>query len=240
MATKQKAKDKLKGSKRFQKAVKAVDSEKSYDLKEAVVSLRVGATAKFDESIEVVLNLGIDPRHSDQIVRGVVSMPNGVGKEVKVAVFARDDKAEEAKKAGADIVGAEDMVEEISKGNINFDRCIATPDMMAVLSKVAKILGPKGLMPNPKLGTVTKDIAGAVKNAKSGQVEFRAEKNGIIQAGIGKVSFKDNEIIENIKSFVDAIKQAKPEGSKGIYMESMTISSTMGPAIKVDLSTVAA
>jgi len=228
------------GGKRIRNIREKVDAEKVYTLQEAITLVKEVSTLKFDETIELALRLGIDPRHSDQNVRGVVSMPHGVGKTAKVAVFARDDKAEEAKKAGADIVGAEDLVEEILKGNINFDKAIATPDMMAVVSKAAKTLGPKGLMPNPKLGTVTKDIADAVKNAKSGQVEFRAEKNGIIHAGLGKVSFGDKELIENINAFVTAIEKAKPGSLKGTYMTKAAISSTMGPGVTVDVSTLTA
>jgi len=228
------------GGKRIRNIREKVDAEKVYTLQEAISLVKEVSTLKFDETIELALRLGIDPRHSDQNVRGVVSMPHGVGKTAKVAVFARDDKAEEAKKAGADIVGAEDLVEEILQGNINFDKAIATPDMMSVVSKAAKTLGPKGLMPNPKLGTVTKDIAEAVKNAKSGQVEFRAEKNGIIHAGLGKVSFGDKELIENINAFVGAIEKAKPSSLKGIYMTKASVSSTMGPGVTVDVSTLTA
>ena len=231
---------KLQGSKRLRAAEGAIEKQNLYKLEEAVQLVKKSATAKFDESVEVALNLGVDVRQSDQLVRGVVAMPNGVGKTIRIAVFARDDKAEEAKKAGSDIVGSDDLVEAIQKGEINFDRCIATPDMMALVGKVAKILGPKGLMPNPKLGTVTADIADAVKAAKSGQVEFRTDKTGIIHAGLGKASFDDKKLIENINAFIDAVEKAKPSGVKGTYLKRMALSSTMGPGVKVDIASMKA
>jgi large subunit ribosomal protein L1 len=228
------------GGKRQLKLVNLVDRERHYGLEDAVKLLKQTASAKFDETVEVCLNLGVDPRKSDQMVRGVVSMPNGTGKTVRVAVFARADKAKEAEAAGADLVGAEELVDEILKGTINFDRCIATPDMMAVVGRVAKVLGPRGLMPNPKLGTVTPNVKDAVQAAKSGQVEFRAEKAGIVHAGVGKASFDEKAILENIRALVDAVNKAKPAGVKGSYMKKMGLSLTMGPGIKVDLSSLAA
>ena len=242
MATAKKTEKIIKGngSKRLRSAANGIDREKLYPLGEAIKLLKERATAKFDESVEVALNLGVDMRQSDQAVRGVVAMPNGIGKTVRVAVFAQEGKADEAKKAGADVVGADDLVDAILKGEINFERCIATPDMMATVGKVAKVLGPKGLMPNPKLGTVTQDVAAAVKSAKSGQVEFRAEKAGIVHAGLGKASFTEKQLEENIQTFVKAVKDAKPSSVKGIYLKRMAISSTMGPGITVDLSTVEA
>ncbi len=190
---------------------------------------------KFDETIEVSMNLGIDPRHADQMVRGVVSLPHGNGKEMKVAVFAKDQKAEEAKNAGADVVGAEELAEEMQKGNLNYDRIIATPDMMGVVGRIGKILGPKGLMPNPKLGTVTADVKLAVEAAKSGQVQYRAEKNGLVQAGVGKVSFGSEKITENINSFIDAVQKARPSGAKGTFIKKISISSTMGAGININM-----
>ncbi|MCB1529608.1 MAG: 50S ribosomal protein L1 [Rhodospirillales bacterium] len=214
-----------------------VDRNKFYSLAEALKIIKDCAKVrKFDETVEISLNLGVDPKHADQQVRGMVSLPNGTGASVRVAVFARDAKAEEARKAGADIVGAEDLVDEIKAGKTDFDRCIATPDMMVMVGQVAKVLGPKGLMPNPKLGTVTPDIEKAVKDAKGGAIEFRAEKAGIVQAGVGKVSFDDKKLAENIVAFVDAINKAKPTGAKGTFMNKATLSSTMGPGIKLDLS----
>lgn len=224
--------------KRLFKAKSQVDRNQFYALSEAVKLLKGTASAKFDETVEVCVNLGIDARKTDQLVRGTVAMPNGVGKEVRVAVFARDAKADEAKKAGADLVGAEDLAEKIKKGEMDFDRCIATPDMMAVVGQLGKVLGPRGLMPNPKLGTVTPDVAGAVKAAKSGQVEFRTEKAGIIHAGIGKASFTEKAIQENILALVGALNKAKPSGSKGTYIKKCAMSLTMGPGIKVDVSTL--
>ncbi len=215
-----------------------VDRKKLYELDEAVKMIKARATAKFDETVEVALNLGVDPRHADQMVRGVVNLPNGTGKTVRVAVFAKDAKAEEAKKAGADIVGAEDLMEEILKGNINFDRCIATPDMMPLVGRLGKVLGPRNLMPNPKVGTVTPDVAGAVKAAKGGAVEFRVEKAGILHAGVGKASFSEQALLENIKAFTDAVSRAKPAGAKGTYIKRVAVSSTMGPGVHVDPATI--
>lgn len=221
------------------KAINAkVDRTKLYSVEEAVAALKEAAKArKFDETIEIALNLGIDPRHADQAVRGMVSLPHGTGAKLRVAVFAKDAKAEEALKAGADIVGAEDLAEKVQKGEINFDRCIATPDMMPLLGRLGKVLGPRGLMPNPKLGTVTMDVKGAVAIAKAGAIEFRAEKAGIIHAGVGKASFADKALVENIIAFIDAINKAKPSGVKGTYMKKAAVSSTMGPGLKLDLNT---
>ncbi len=218
-----------------------VDRMKTYDLKEAVALLKECAKdRKFDETIEIAMNLGADTKHADQQVRGMVSLPNGTGATVRVAVFAKDAKAEEAKKAGADIVGEMDLVEQIQKGNIDFDRCIATPDMMALVGRVAKVLGPKGMMPNPKLGTVTPNVEQAVKDAKGGSLEFRAEKAGIVHARVGKASFDEKALAENVIAFVEAIKKAKPAGSKGTFIERISLSSTMGPGLKVSLETIAA
>ena len=217
----------------------AVDREKLYGVDEALGIVKTNATAKFDETVEVALNLGVDPRHADQMVRGVVSLPKGTGKDVRVAVFAKGDKAEEAKKAGADVVGAEDLMETIQGGQIDFDRVIATPDMMGIVGRLGKVLGPKGLMPNPKLGTVTPNVADAVQAAKSGQVEFRVEKAGIVHAGIGKASFPEADLKANFDAFVDAIVKAKPTGAKGKYVKKLSVSSTMGPGIKIDLAEVA-
>lgn len=221
--------------KRLKKAGEAIDRNKQYDLAEAVKIVKGNATAKFDETIEIVIMLGVDPRHADQMVRGMVSLPNGTGKTVRVAVFARGDKAEDAKKAGADLVGAEDLAEAIQKGEMNFDRCIASPDMMAVVGRLGKVLGPRGLMPNPKLGTVTPDVAGAVKAAKAGQIEFRVEKAGIVHAGVGKASFSQEKIAENVAAFVDAINKAKPSGTKGTYLKKISLSSTMGPGVRISV-----
>jgi large subunit ribosomal protein L1 len=212
-----------------------VDPNAHYKVEEAIGLVKSLATAKFDETIEVALNLGVDPRHADQMVRGVVNLPNGTGKSVRVAVFAKGDKAEEAKKAGADVVGAEDLMESIQGGQIDFERVIATPDMMGLVGRLGKVLGPKGLMPNPKLGTVTMDVTKAVTDAKSGQVEFRVEKAGIIHAGIGKASFPEADLKENFTAFVDAIVKAKPSGAKGKFIKKLSVSSTMGPGVKVDL-----
>ena len=220
--------------KRYKKVVEGVNREKAYGLDEAVKLVKAGAKAKFDETVEISMNLGIDPRHADQMVRGVVSLPNGTGKSVRVAVFAKGAKAEEAKAAGADIVGAEDLAEKINGGTMDFERCIATPDMMGVVGRLGKVLGPRGLMPNPKLGSVTMDVAGAVKAAKAGQVEFRAEKAGIVHAGVGKASFTEAALLENVKAFVGAITRAKPTGAKGTFIQKVTISSTMGPGVKLD------
>ena len=225
-----------KQSKR-QQAAEAVDRNKNYGLEEAVTLVKANASAKFDETVEVAMNLGVDPKHADQMVRGVVNLPNGTGKTIRVAVFARDDKAEEAKSAGADIVGAEDLADAVQKGEMNFDRVIATPDMMAVVGRLGKVLGPRGLMPNPKLGTVTADVAQAIKDAKGGQVEFRVEKEGIIHAGVGKASFSEGALIENVRALTDAVIKAKPTGAKGTYVKNVAISSTMGPGVKVDVAT---
>jgi large subunit ribosomal protein L1 len=221
------------------KTLAALDAEKLYGVDEALKTIKELATAKFDETIEVALNLGVDPRHADQMVRGMVSLPAGTGKDMRVAVFARGDKAEAATKAGADKVGAEDLMEDMQAGNLNYDRVIATPDMMGIVGRLGKVLGPKGLMPNPKLGTVTMDVAEAVKAAKSGQVEFRVEKQGIIHSGIGKKSFSDADLRKNFDALVDAVIKAKPSGSKGKYVRKIAISSTMGPGLKVDVADVA-
>jgi large subunit ribosomal protein L1 len=223
-----------------QKAVAAnIDRERLYPVDEAIETLKANAKAKFDETIEVALNLGVDPRHADQMVRGVVTLPAGTGKDVRVAVFARGGKADEAREAGADIVGAEDLMETIQGGTIDFDRVIATPDMMGIVGRLGKVLGPKGLMPNPKLGTVTPNVTEAVKAAKGGQVEFRVEKAGIIHSGIGKASFKAADLRRNFDAFVDAIVRAKPAGAKGKYVKKVALSSTMGPGLKVDVAEVA-
>ncbi|MCI5050078.1 MAG: 50S ribosomal protein L1 [Rickettsiales bacterium] len=227
-------------SKRLKAATESIDSTKAYKLDEAVKLVKDNAKTKFDETVDVALNLGVDPRHSDQMVRGSVSMPNGLGKDVRVAVFARGEKADAAKAAGADIVGAEDLAELVQKGEMNFDRCIATPDMMAVVGRVGKILGPRGLMPNPKLGTVTPDVEKAIKEAKSGSIEFRVEKAGIIHAGVGKTSFAEDKIAENIKALIEAVNKAKPSGAKGAYIKKATISSTMGAGVRVDVNDLAA
>jgi len=221
-----------------QKAMAEIDREKFYGVNEAIGIVKGNATAKFDETVEVALNLGVDPRHSDQMVRGVVNLPKGSGKTVRVAVFAKGDKAEEAKKAGADVVGAEDLMETVQGGQIDFDRVIATPDMMGVVGRLGKVLGPKGLMPNPKLGTVTMDVAKAVTDAKGGQVEFRVEKAGIVQAGIGKASFTEEDLQANFRAFMDAIHKARPSGAKGKFIHKVSVSSTMGPGVKIDLEEV--
>ena len=225
--------------KRLTAARAGVEANKLYELTTAVALAKKNATAKFDETIEISLNLGIDPRHADQMVRGLVSLPNGTGKTLRVGVFARGAKAEEALAAGADVVGADDLAEKVQAGEIQFDRCIATPDRMGVVGKLGKILGPRGLMPNPKLGTVTMDVKGAITAAKSGQVEFRAEKAGIIHAGIGKASFEADKLVENAKALIDAVQKAKPTGAKGTYLQKVALSSTMGPGVRVDVSTVA-
>ena len=224
--------------KRYSKAVDGVDRDKLYSAAEAVKMVKERAVAKFDETIELAMNLGVDPRHADQMVRGVVALPAGTGRDVRVAVFARDAKAEEAKAAGADIVGAEELVNEVQGGKIDFDRCIATPDMMPLVGRLGKVLGPRGLMPNPKVGTVTPDVASAVRDAKGGAVQFRVEKAGIIHAGVGKVSFTQDALVENIRALVDAVQKAKPSGSKGQYMRRVALSSTMGPGVKVDLASI--
>ncbi len=225
-------------AKRIAKAREGIDPNKQYELAEAIKMLKDRATAKFDETIEVAMNLGVDPRHADQMVRGVVNLPNGTGRTVRVAVFARGDKADEAKAAGADIVGAEELVEIVQKGEINFDRCIATPDMMPLVGRLGKVLGPRGMMPNPKVGTVTADVAAAVKASKGGAVEFRVEKAGIVHAGVGKVSFDAKALEENVKAFADAVIKAKPTGAKGNYVKKVAITSTMGPGLKLDPATV--
>jgi len=225
-------------SKRVVAAAANIERTKLYSLDEAVKLVKEKATAKFDETIEVAMNLGVDPRHADQMVRGVCILPNGSGRTLRVGVFARGAKADEAKAAGADVIGAEDLVEIVQGGKIDFDRCIATPDMMPLVGRLGKVLGPRGMMPNPKVGTVTMDIAGAVAAAKGGSVEFRVEKAGIVHAGIGKASFSAEKLSENIKAFVDSVAKAKPAGSKGTYLERIAISSSMGPGVKVDLSSV--
>ena len=227
-------------SKRFKKAIEGVDADKSYSIEEAVKLIKSRATAKFDETIELSLNLGVDPKHADQMVRGVCSLPSGTGRSLRVAVFAKGAKAEEAKKAGADIVGAEELATEVAAGKIDFDRCIATPDMMGVVGRLGKVLGPRNLMPNPKVGTVTMDVTKAINDAKGGAVEFRVEKAGIVQAGVGKASFSEDAIVANVKAFVDAVAKAKPSGAKGNYMKKISLSSTMGPGVKITLSSVGA
>jgi large subunit ribosomal protein L1 len=229
-----------KTGKKLRKAYEGIDRDAFYKLDEAVKIIKSSAKAKFDETIEIALNLDLDTRHSDQQVRGVVSLPNGTGKPVRVAVFAKGEKAEAAKKAGADLVGAEDLAEKITAGEINFDRVVATPDMMGLVGRLGKVLGPRGLMPNPKLGTVTADVEKAVKEVKGGQVEFRTEKAGLVHAGIGKASFSEQQILENVRAFFDAIAKAKPQGAKGTYIKKVSLSSTMGPGLKLELSTLAA
>ena len=224
--------------KRLKKAREGVDREKLYPLVEAIKMVKERAKSKFDETVEIAINLGVDPRHADQMVRGVVTLPNGTGRTLRVGVFARGAKAEEAKAAGADVVGAEDLVEKVNGGTIDFDRCIATPDMMPLVGRLGKVLGPRGMMPNPKVGTVTMDITNAVKASKGGSVEFRVEKAGIIQAGVGKASFTEDKLVENIKAFADAVQKAKPPGAKGHYINRVAISSTMGPGVKVEPSTL--
>lgn len=226
------------GGKRNLAVGEGVDKAKAYGIDEAVKLIKSRAKAKFDETVEIAMNLGVDPKHADQMVRGVCNLPNGTGRTLKVAVFARGAKAEEAKAAGADIVGAEDLVEIVSKGTIDFDRCIATPDMMGLVGRLGKVLGPRGLMPNPRVGTVTMDVAGAIKGAKGGAVEFRVEKAGIVHAGVGKASFTEAALVENIKAFVDAVVKSKPAGSKGNYLKKISLSSTMGPGVKIDTASV--
>jgi large subunit ribosomal protein L1 len=225
-------------AKRIQKTREGLDRSKAYGLDEAVKLIKDRAVAKFDETIEVSMNLGVDPRHADQMVRGVCALPNGSGRTVRVGVFAKGPKAEEAKKAGADVVGAEDLFEIVNKGQIDFDRCIATPDMMGLVGRLGKVLGPRNMMPNPKVGTVTMDVTAAVKAAKGGAVEFRVEKAGIVQAGVGKASFSADKIAENIKAFVDAVNKAKPAGAKGTYVKKVSLSSSMGPGVKLDQATL--
>jgi large subunit ribosomal protein L1 len=215
-----------------------VNRDKAYALEEAVKMVKERAKAKFDETIEIAMNLGVDPKHADQMVRGMVNLPNGTGRTLRVGVFARGAKADEAKAAGADVVGAEDLVEKVNAGTIDFDRCIATPDLMPLVGRLGKVLGPRGLMPNPKVGTVTMDVTSAVKGAKGGSVEFRVESAGIVQAGVGKASFPAEKLVENIKAFADAVNKAKPTGAKGHYINRIAISSTMGPGVKVDLASV--
>jgi len=222
--------------KRMQAANGTVDKNKLYTLDEAVKLVKANATAKFDETVEIAINLGVDPRHADQMVRGVIELPNGTGRAQRVAVFARDEKADEAKAAGADIVGAEDLMEAVQGGTIDFDRCIATPDMMPLVGRLGKVLGPRNLMPNPKVGTVTADVAEAVRSAKGGAVEFRVEKEGILQAGVGKASFSEEQLAGNIRALVGAVQKARPSGAKGTFMKRLAVSSTMGPGVKLDVS----
>ena len=221
--------------KRTKKALEAFSGKSDVTIEEAVKLVKSNATAKFDETIEIAMNLGVDTRHADQMVRGVVGLPNGTGKSMRVAVFARDAKAQEAKDAGADIVGAEDLMETVQAGTIDFDRCIATPDMMPIVGRLGKVLGPRNLMPNPKVGTVTVDVTEAVKAAKGGEVQFRAEKGGVVHAGIGKASFDESQLVENVKAFIDAVAKAKPSGSKGSFMKGITLSSTMGPGVTLSV-----
>ncbi|WP_137044163.1 50S ribosomal protein L1 [Pseudolabrys sp. FHR47] len=226
--------------KRTEAIKKGIDPSKAYPIAEAIKLVKERAKAKFDETIEIAMNLGVDPKHADQMVRGVCNLPNGSGRTVRVGVFARGAKAEEAKAAGADVVGAEDLFEIVNGGKIDFDRCIATPDMMPLVGRLGKVLGPRGMMPNPKVGTVTMDVANAVKASKGGSVEFRVEKAGIVQAGVGKASFGEEQLVQNIIAFVDAVNKAKPAGAKGTYINRVSVSSTMGPGVKVDTSTLAA
>ncbi|HCV49125.1 MAG TPA: 50S ribosomal protein L1 [Rhodobiaceae bacterium] len=226
-------------AKRIKSAKEGIDPKKLYSLEEAVKLVKERATAKFDETIEVALNLGVDPRHADQMVRGVVELPNGSGRSVRVAVFAKDAKADEAKEAGADLVGAEDLMETVQGGTIDFDRCIATPDMMPLVGRLGKVLGPRNLMPNPKVGTVTTDIAEAVKAAKGGAVEFRVEKAGIVHAGVGKASFSEEQITGNVQAFLNAVQKARPTGAKGTFIKRIALSSSMGPGVKIDVAAAA-
>ena len=225
--------------KRIEKSREGIERTKLYPIAEAVKLVKARANAKFDETVEIAMNLGVDPRHADQMVRGVCNLPNGSGRTLKVAVFARGAKAEEAKAAGADIVGAEELVETVNSGKIEFDRCIATPDMMGLVGRLGKVLGPRGLMPNPRVGTVTMDVKSAVAASKGGSVEFRVEKAGIVHSAVGKASFSEDKLVENIKAFADAVQKAKPTGAKGNYIQRIAISSTMGPGVKVDLASVA-
>ncbi|MFS2319305.1 50S ribosomal protein L1 [Maricaulis sp. D1M11] len=229
-----------KQGKRFAAAIEAVDRNKAYTVDEAAALVKGNATAKFDETIELAINLGVDPRHADQMVRGVCNLPNGTGRSVRVAVFARGPKAEEATAAGADVVGAEDLMEQVQAGNINFDKVIATPDMMPIVGRLGKVLGPRGMMPNPKVGTVTMDVTKAVNDSKGGAVEFRVEKAGVVHAGVGKASFTAEAIAENVRALVGAIVKAKPSGAKGAYVKRIALSSTMGPGVKIDLAEAAA
>ena len=224
--------------KRLKKVREGIDRTKLYPIAEAIKMVKERAVSKFDETIEIAFNLGVDPRHADQMVRGVVSLPNGTGRTLRVGVFARGAKADEARAAGADVVGAEDLVEKVQGGTIDFDRCIATPDMMPLVGRLGKVLGPRGMMPNPKIGTVTMDVAGAVAGAKGGNVEFRVEKAGIVQAGVGKASFSEEKLVENIKALTDAVSKAKPAGAKGTYIQRVAVSSTMGPGVKVEPGTI--
>jgi len=227
-----------KEGKRIRAAREGIEAAKLYPIQDAVRLIKERAKAKFDETVEISMNLGVDPRHADQMVRGVCNLPNGSGRTVRVAVFARGAKADEARAAGADIVGAEDLFETVNGGTIEFDRCIATPDMMAIVGRLGKVLGPRGLMPNPRVGTVTMDVKGAIEAAKGGAVEFRVEKAGIVHAGIGKASFDEGKLVENIKAFADAVSRAKPTGAKGTYIQRIAVSSTMGPGVKVDPSSI--
>ena len=229
-----------RSGKRMGIALGSIDKAKEYEIAAGVKLVKDNAKAKFDETIEISMNLGVDPRHADQNVRGVIDLPNGTGKSIRVGVFAKGDKAEEAKNAGADVVGADELADEVQKGEINFDRCIATPDMMPVVGKLGKILGPRGMMPNPKLGSVTQDVAAAIKSAKGGQVEYRVEKAGIIHAGVGKASFSEEALLENVRTLVDAVNKARPSGVKGTYIKRISLSSTMGPGIVLDISSALA
>ncbi|MFD1195787.1 50S ribosomal protein L1 [Seohaeicola saemankumensis] len=229
-----------KFGKRTRAAREAMAGKEDLSVEEAVKLIKANATAKFDETVEIAMNLGVDPRHADQMVRGVVGLPNGTGKDVRVAVFARGAKADEATAAGADIVGAEDLMETILSGKIDFDRCIATPDMMPVVGRLGKVLGPRNLMPNPKVGTVTMDVATAVQAAKGGEVQFKVEKAGVVHAGVGKVSFDEAKLVENIRAFVGAVSRAKPAGAKGAYLRKVSVSSTMGPGVSIDLASASA
>ena len=224
--------------KRINKARDGIDRMKLYPIDDAVGLVKERASAKFDESVEIAMNLGVDPRHADQMVRGVVNLPNGTGRTLRVAVFARGDKADEATAAGADVVGAEELVTQVQGGDINFDRCIATPDMMPLVGRLGKVLGPRGMMPNPKVGTVTMDVASAVADSKGGSVEFRVEKAGIVHGSVGKASFDNSKLVENIRAFVDAVAKAKPSGAKGTYIQRVAISSTQGPGVKIDPGSV--
>ncbi len=229
-----------RSGKRMGIALGSIDKSKEYEIAAGVKLVKENAKAKFDETIELSMNLGVDPRHADQNVRGVIDLPNGTGKSIRVGVFAKGDKAEEAINAGADVVGADDLADEVQKGKINFDRCIATPDMMPVVGKLGKILGPRGMMPNPKLGSVTQDVSAAIKSAKGGQVEYRVEKAGIVHAGVGKASFSEEALLENVRTLVDAVNKARPSGVKGTYIKRISLSSTMGPGVVLDISSALA